>query len=176
MFVLALVGCTDVVFFPPDLWPMDTADTGASSTEDVEEPSGVKVVSASAGCDPLDEAWTFTARTDGWVGFGVIDVFRTADQQSEQHTLFIVASDPGGGWDELSSGPLLANVDSQFDCVADAATLSFVVRVRDGDGALLDCAVWGADPQGATARIRNLDPDVLALGGCHLVSASKEEG
>lgn len=188
MLLLLLTGCINTVRFPPDLWVWDSAwDTGlrnprgddddddtTGSTED--EPVGVETV--HGGCDAEDTAWTWTVRTNGWVGFGTLDIFRTSDEQAEAHTLFVVASDPGGGWDELQAGPLLdgvdpatqaANADSRFDCELDETTLSYVVRVRDGDGVLIDCVVWGADPQGATARIRNLDPDVLALGGCHLV-------
>ena len=193
MLILVLGGCVHTVRFPPDLWPDDSGwDTGLDrrnrgdddddTTGPTEVPVSLGVERIQGGCDVADTAWTWIARTNGWVGFGMLNVFRTSDDQAEQHSMSIVASDPAGAWDELRVGPLpdgvdpevqTATVDSRFDCALDSDTLSYVVRLRDGDGVLIDCVVWGADPHGATARIRNLDPDILALGGCRLVQVEE---
>lgn len=191
MIALMLVGCTDTIFFPPSFegtW-WDTAgrwDSGAprgrDTGEEEEDPrpgrDALAVEAATAGCDAGGTAWTVTATTNGWTSLASVHLVRTADDAWEEHALELVASDPGGNWDELRAGPLLAGVQvdyqvpgesTRFGCGFDAREVSVVVRIWDPALRLADCVVWGADTAGATALIRELDPDVTALGGCRVL-------
>ncbi|MEQ1507453.1 MAG: hypothetical protein ABMB14_34810 [Myxococcota bacterium] len=195
MIALTLAGCIDTIRFPPDLWSWDTAtrdtgwwawDTGKFQTEtetttggtgddDDDAPSpGLLVWNVEAGCDPDATAWQWNAWTNGWVGSARLNLFRTDSAQSEEHTMRLVGSDPEGTWDELQTGPLpdqtppvdqVADLNSRFDC-ARPELLTTIVRVWDPANVLQDCVVWGADPEGAVAAIRTIDPAVSALGGC----------
>jgi hypothetical protein len=114
-------------------------------------------------------------RTDGWIHGAKLDVYRLIDGETEQHDFVLVNSDPNGEWDELRVGPLEPGVpadeqvsgqSSRFRCEQDSPRLSWVVRIWDGAGTLLDCVVWGSDPEGATAAVRAVDPAITELGGC----------
>ena len=184
--LLLLPGCINTIRFPPDLWNFETADTGrdtGSTTPTPVTPTEPTVATqleqVGGGCDPTGDAWTWNFRANAWTLGGRMDVFRLADGAEEGHPLTLVAADPEGAWDELRVGPLpdgtpapdqVSGVNSRFDCDADVASLTMVVRLRDLTDALSDCVVWGADPTTAVARIRADDPDVTALGGCRLLT------
>lgn len=190
-FPVLVGGCINTIWFPPDLNVWETADTGWQDTVWTEglhaEPpapdpttpvtppgDAVTVATVDWGCDGAETYWAGTVTTTGWVGGGTIDLFHPT-LGGEAHTLTVARSDPEGAWDELRVGPLLdgvpaasqvPDVNTRYDCAIDAATVSFAVRIRDLAGDLIDCAVGGADPAAATAGIRAIDPEVLALGGC----------
>ena len=193
MILLMLVGCTDTIFFPPsfeDRWRdsgrWDSGRGGDTGTDDRpgQEPGGggnqPLVVTATTGaCDAEGAAWTITARTNGWTSMATVHIVRTADLVYEEHALELVASDPAGEWDELRAGPLLAGVQAdyqvagestRFGCGLDAREITYVIRIWDPTVHLADCVVQGADPAGATAFIRELDPQVTALGGCRVIN------
>ena len=184
-FALLLSGCINTIRFPPDLWTWETADTGqgrdSGATTQTHttppEPAATEIENLDGGCDPAGEAWTWSFVANAWTLGGTLDLFRLSDDQQEQHALVLVSADPGGDWDQLQVGPLpdatplpeqQSGINSRFDCDADEATLSIVVRLRDLSDTLSDCVVWGADPNGAVARIRAIDPEVTTLGGCRL--------
>lgn len=177
LLVVGLSGCENTIRFPPDLW--GSVDSGWRTSGDTgterEEVPPRQVTVAEASCDPDRTAWTLRARIDGWTREVRINVFRTADATEEEHLMRLVSADPNGAWDQVQSGPLpdatpvadqVPELNTRFDCTADASSLTFVVRVWGEADVLLDCAVWGADAAAATARIRTLDPDILRLGGC----------
>jgi hypothetical protein len=181
MMLWALSGCVTSVFFPPDLWVWETGlwDSGLGTEPTGPGPGGpqqgIHVDKVASGCDLDQTSWVTQLRTDGWIHSAKLDVIRLQDQVSEQHDFVLVASDPGGEWDELLVGPLqpgvpaeeqVAGQSSRFRCVEDSPRLSWVVRIWDGAGTLLDCVVWGSDPEGATAAVRAVDPAITELGGC----------
>ncbi len=193
MILLMLVGCTSSIFFPPSFedewWDSGRWDSGRDrrdTGDDGEVPNpgpgnvkkGLEVTATTGACDADGAAWTITARTDGWTSIATVHLIRTADLVYEEHPLELVASDPAGGWDELRAGPLLAGVQpdyqvpgesTRFGCGLDAREITYVIRVWEPTVHLADCVVQGADPAGATALIRELDPEVTALGGCRVL-------
>ncbi|NCG17601.1 MAG: hypothetical protein GWP91_01110 [Rhodobacterales bacterium] len=170
MWLLLLTGCTQNVFFPPDLWMSDSGDSGAfCRNQQVGEMT----------CDADNANWTWTARSEGWVERGTLSIFRLVDGAAEVHGMTRVATDPGGGWDQFETGPLQAGVSvdvqengvsSQFACSLDHARLTAVVRFYDAADDLVDCLVWGDDTESALAQIRNIDPQVSAMGGCRILN------
>ena len=192
MIALMLLGCTDTIFFPPsfeDFWGdsgrwdsgrgLDTGtDGGVPTPGPGTGKSGLEVTATTGACDADGAAWTITARTNGWTSMATVHLIRTADLVYEEHPLVLVASDPAGDWDELSTGPLLAGIQedyqvagesTRFGCGLDAREITYVIRIWDPTVHLTDCVVQGADPAGATALIRELDPAVTALGGCRVI-------
>lgn len=175
--VLWLAACITTVRFPPGTTWWDTADSGFdadSGTTTTRPEAPTRFLVAGGGCDAADTAYSFSFRTDGWTLDGALDLYRSTDQAAEFHPLRLVASDPDGAWDELAVGPLpdgtdpaaqLAGVSTRFDCAEEAA-LTMVARIHDPSGKLTDCIVWGADPAGAVAWVRGVDPEITTLGGC----------
>jgi hypothetical protein len=174
-----LSGCVTSVFFPPDLWVWETGfwDSGFRGTPSGPgtPQDGIHVDDIASGCDLDQTSWVTEIRTDGWIRSAKLTVLRLEDDVREQHDFVLVASDPNGAWDALRVGPLQAGVppeeqvdgqSSRFRCEEDSPRLSWVVRIWDGAGTLLDCVVWGSDPEGATAAVRAVDPAITELGGC----------
>lgn len=175
----SLGGCVQSVFFPPDLWPETTADTGRGRNNDNNN-GRLGVSEITSGCDLDGTSWITEIRTTGWIHTATLDMMRLEDQVSEEHPFTLVDSDPNGAWDLLRVGPLapatqpesqVPGVSSQFRCSEDEDKLSYAVRIWDGASTLLDCVVWGADPSGATAAVRAIDPGITTLGGCRELEA-----
>lgn len=183
-----LSGCIQTVYFPPDLWAWDSGtcwDTGRpcgrapgedTATGD-DDDSSIRVTEITSGCDLDNTSFVTEIWTSGWVGSATLNMVRTSDLVTEEHPFTLVQSAPNGDWDHLRAGPLVAGVppesfnvgqNTQFSCSEDLGRLSWVVRLHDGAGSLLDCVVWGDDPTGATAQVREIDPDIVALGGCRV--------
>lgn len=158
-------GCIDTIRFPP-VQEFTEGHTGGPA--EATEVGLVQIAEVlSDGC--VDGDWLISARTDGWSLSA--DVSFVSGGAGETHTLFIVATDPDGAWDELSTTSLTAGADpavpnesSAFACGVDG--LSFAIRVRDRADVLSDCVVWGADPEAAAVYLRDRDPELTALGSC----------
>ncbi|MEZ4237944.1 MAG: hypothetical protein R3F59_17725 [Myxococcota bacterium] len=180
--LLALVGCTTTIRWPPDLWRTESADTGAggpsttwtATTLPTPPPAG-RIVRLDWGCDVDRTAFTWDLTVDGWTAASELDLLGD-NGGHEAHDLVATASDPAGAWEDLRVGPLLAGVPAEeqvpgestrFRC-DEPERMSFALRIRDAAGVLRDCVVGGADPTAVTALIRSLDPELNELGACRL--------
>lgn len=175
LLLLLASGCTQTVFFPPDLWTEGTWwDSGNQATTVPDELAPVLLQFVTASCDRAATAWTFTAETDGWSGGATLGIYGSpvTSGWSEEHDMTVVDSDPAGGWDLLAVGPLttptpaeewVPNENTAFDC--EDPSLSFVIKLYDHLGALSDCAVWGSDPGALDAMLQS-EFAVRDIGGC----------
>jgi hypothetical protein len=172
MIVLTLLACNAIIEFPPPFadsaWDTGTRET-TETTETPAPPTGTDhdIVELSGKCTTA--GWRWRVKALGWVTGATVDVFDEGLAVREHHALAFEDTDPDGAWDQLGVGPLpIVAADkqgpgsSQFSCTD---PVSAVVRIQI-DGAIVACGTWGANPSGALAAMRTVDPTINDLGGC----------
>lgn len=141
---------------------------GDSGSPDTTCPSTftgpVLLADLAVTCD-ADGAIDFYAETAGWAGGGKVFAIDSASAVpwTEEHDLESAERDPCGAWDHLhrvvparastastTTALYERNVSSFFTCDAhiDAGVMTYAFAVLDDAGAVIDCVIAGADPQG----------------------------
>jgi len=141
-------------------------DTGTEGTGDCEDfyEGPVSIDQVSVDCE--GSRVTFGAETVGWTDGGYVFSQETGNQEpqwSDEHDLESVEYDECGAWDRLEqtirdgstlSDPLndwARNESSVFRCGAhygDSNVMTYAFVVKDVDGEVASCVVFGDDPQG----------------------------
>lgn len=159
MIALLLLGCTQTVRFPPNLWVWETGlwDTGV----DPVAPGGrgaLDPATLESGCVADGGALHASVRTLGWAGSATLELLTPT--RDETHPMWLVDSDPDGAWDAWRVGPMPTGVDpldqqpATTTALACDAALAWVLWTTDRLGAPVDCLAWGADVDAAVERVR----------------------
>ncbi len=154
-----------------------TTDTDTDTTAPPE--TTIALTSVEGGCLGYADQWDFKADIMGCATTAVVNMWGTAGGSGwdEQHAMFVQVEGPEGAYQSWALGPLpqgtsqeswQSGANSVFDCVEHASALTFAVRMYDGNGALMDCWLWGDDPAavlGGSVTSLNSDP-ASAFASC----------
>jgi hypothetical protein len=138
----------------------DTEDTDLPADTDIETPpcvDAILVTYAEGGCLGYPDQWEFKVDNAGCATSAVLALWDTvALDWDEEHPLTIGSEAPNGeDWQNWILGPLphatpegewAAGVNTSFDCVGQAESVTTATRLFDGNGAVVACAIWGHDP------------------------------
>ena len=183
MILLGLAACTQVVQFPPDLYPAETGfDTATPRDTDPPVPPAtiratIDEPTISYGCNQAGTAILASFRTRGWAGGARVLLVDGAGVRVEQHPFVLEESDTTGAWDRYALGPLAdeaavpePGVSTGFTCGTTDVGATWVLWTVERSGAPADCAVWGPAPLEAIHALAAVAPTVPPL--CRDLGAS----
>ncbi len=140
----------------------DTGDTGPGGAGGSNVPTETTIDSVAWGCNTTN--YFYDIYTVGWSTGGWLFTYQnTASPWNEDHPIPVYEDDPDGYWSRLyldlesvypNAGDVQSGVSTLYSCDGDGMqyTLTFVVEVDDMNGVQnVDCAVWGANPDGVDA-------------------------